>query len=168
MGFFPFYRHIFVNFSGQSDILFVPPTSTYSIQFIAEQFYKTSNCTCAVPCERVVYERKLSYAQLSHLNVQSFIWGSNDYLNWNQSTAGLLEQLRVLYLLPKKKTFDFDSCNHLIQDDFVSLQSFILYFSAQVLFSIRDRSASCERDSGKRRQGDGRPAAGGTECKRGL
>ena len=47
--------------------------------FNPEQFYKReSNCTCAVPCERVVYEPKLSYAQLSHLNVQRFVAGSNN------------------------------------------------------------------------------------------
>ena len=44
---------------------------------IPEQFYKTeTNCTCAVPCELVVYEPKLSYAQLSHLNVHRLVAGS--------------------------------------------------------------------------------------------
>ena len=44
---------------------------------IPEQFYRTEkNCTCAVPCERVVYEPKLSYAQLSHLNVHRLVAGS--------------------------------------------------------------------------------------------
>ena len=48
---------------------------------ITEQFYKTErNCTCAVPCERVVYEPKLSYAQLSHLNVERFVTGSINQL----------------------------------------------------------------------------------------
>ena len=42
-----------------------------------EQFYKSeTNCTCTVPCERVVYEPKLSYAQLSHLNVHRLVAGS--------------------------------------------------------------------------------------------
>ena len=44
-----------------------------------EQFYKTeSNCTCAVPCERVVYKPELSYAQLSHLNIERFVAGSSN------------------------------------------------------------------------------------------
>ena len=34
------------------------------------------NCTCAVPSERVVYEPRLSYAQLSHFNIKRFIAGS--------------------------------------------------------------------------------------------
>ena len=50
-----------------------------SVIFIPEQIYKTeSNCTCTVPCERIVYEPKLSYAQLSHFNVKTFVAGSSN------------------------------------------------------------------------------------------
>ena len=50
--------------------------------YILDKFYKTeSNCTCAVPRERVVYEPKLSYAQLSHLNVERLVAGSDDQLS---------------------------------------------------------------------------------------
>ena len=50
--------------------------------YILDKFYKSeTNCTCAVPCERVVYEPKLSYAQLSHLNVERLVAGSNDQLS---------------------------------------------------------------------------------------
>ena len=46
---------------------------------IPEQFYKReTNCTCAVPCEWVVYEPKLSYAQLSDLNINRLVAGSNN------------------------------------------------------------------------------------------
>ena len=46
---------------------------------ILEQFYKKeNNCTCAVPCERVVYEPKLSYAQLSDLNINRLVAGSDN------------------------------------------------------------------------------------------
>ena len=66
-----------------------------------EQFYRSeSNCTCAVPCERVVYEPKLSYAQLSHLNIQRFVAGSSNQQEefpdqQDQDAAGSLDQLTV-------------------------------------------------------------------------
>ncbi len=34
---------------------------------------RSRNCTCLVPCRRVRYEPSLSYAQLSHINVERFI-----------------------------------------------------------------------------------------------
>ena len=67
-----------------------------------EQFYKSeTNCTCAVPCERVVYEPKLSYAQLSQLNIQRFVAGSNNQQEEfpdqkDQYAAGSLDQLTVM------------------------------------------------------------------------
>ena len=80
----------------------VPPQ--YTVYIIAEQFYKReTNCTCAVPCERVVYEPKLSYAQLSHLNILRFVFESNSldtpdggsYGQMPATSQDQLEQLRV-------------------------------------------------------------------------
>ena len=55
-----------------------------------------SNCTCAVPCERVVYEPKLSYAQLSDLNVQRLVAGPTDQQDYlTTESQDEMNRLRV-------------------------------------------------------------------------
>ena len=70
---------------------------------VLDQFYKKeTNCTCAVPCERVVYEPKLSYAQLSDLNINCLVAGSDNKQNVQVEELDMI-RVRLLSTLVLKK-----------------------------------------------------------------
>ena len=66
---------------------------------------KTRDCNCPVPCRRVRYDPSLSYAQLSHINVERFIVTSAEKRNQ-------LEVMLHWFLLEKEPKGSRDSLFH--------------------------------------------------------
>ena len=83
-----------------------------------------------MPCEWVVYEPMLSYAQLSHLNVQRFVAGS---LNVVPTECNACQG--QLNLCPSEKEVVTESCEQLNQ---LIVYSFRQVFTYIFRFSLND------------------------------